>query len=163
MQRLLRVPAGLLLAKLGRAAYGDFDESLRPIGLTPRHLGALFVLREGPRSQQALIEAVGVDPSKLVGVLNDLEEEGLVVRRRDPEDRRRHIVEISDEGRAKIEAAEQAVRAVDERLLEGLDDEERSQLSDLLRKIASNLGQEGCAELGGRDAAVALSRRPGGM
>jgi DNA-binding MarR family transcriptional regulator len=145
---VFRALPGLLLGKLGRGAYNEFTEALKPIELTPRHLGALYMLRHGPLSQQALIEAVGVDPSKLVGVLNDLEEGGLVLRRRDPVDRRRHIVEISGEGEAKMRAAEEAVRTVDERLLAGLDDDDRARLFDLLRRIAENLGQERCAELG---------------
>jgi DNA-binding MarR family transcriptional regulator len=146
---VFRALPGLLLGKLGRGAYNEFTEALKPIELTPRHLGALFMLRQqGPMSQQALLEAVGVDPSKLVGVLNDLEEDGLILRRRDPVDRRRHIVEISAEGEAKMQAAEEAVRAVDERLLAGLDEDDRARLFELLRRIAENLGQERCAELG---------------
>ena len=146
--RLFQALPGLLLGKLGRAAYNGFTDALRPIGLTPHHLGTLYVLRGGSMSQQALIEAVGVDPSKLVGVLNDLEADGLVRRRRDPVDRRRHIVEISAEGESKMRAAEQAVRALDERLLAGLDADDRARLFDLLRQIAENMGQERCAELG---------------
>ena len=53
-----------------------------------------------------MIEMIGVDPSKLVGLLNDLEAEGLIVRRRDPDDRRRHIVEVSKKGRTRLAAAE---------------------------------------------------------
>src|SRR3954469_6937820 len=107
--------AGFLLVKLGRAAERWFTEALKPSGLTPRHLGVLFEVDAHPTSQQALIDSIGVDPSKLVGLLNDLEAEGLIVRRRDPEDRRRHIVELSGEGRAKLTAAEKAVRKVEER------------------------------------------------
>ena len=87
---LLYAPtAGMLLVKIGRVAERWFTDALKPIGLTPRHLGVLLEVRARPTSQQALIDTIGVDPSKLVGLLNDLEADGLIVRRRDPEDRRR--------------------------------------------------------------------------
>src|SRR5712691_5602265 len=68
--------AGMLLVKIGRVAERWFTEELKPTGLTPRHLGVLFEVRARPTSQQALIESIGVDPSKLVGLLNDLETAG---------------------------------------------------------------------------------------
>ena len=103
--------AGMLLVKIGRAAERWFTEELKPTGLTPKHVGVLFQVDACPTSQQALIDSIGVDPSKLVGILNDLEEEGLIVRRRDPDDRRRHIVELSKEGRSRLGAAETSARA----------------------------------------------------
>src|SRR5919201_3389883 len=112
--------AGMLLAKIGRIAERWFTEALKPSELTPKHVGVLFQVRAQPTSQQALIDSVGVDPSKLVGLLNDLEAEGLIVRRRDPADRRRHIVELSKEGRAHLAAAERAVQEVEDELLVGL-------------------------------------------
>ena len=140
--------AGMLLAKIGRVAERWFTEALKPSELTPKHVGVLFQLRAQPTSQQALIESVGVDPSKLVGVLNDLEAEGLIVRRRDPADRRRHIVELSKEGRAHVAAAERAVAKVEERLFAGLDEEERAHLRRVLAKVADTSGiLEGCAKL----------------
>src|SRR5919197_374228 len=140
--------AGMLMVKVGRAAERWFTEALKPSELTPKHVGVLFEVRARPTSQQALIESVGVDPSKLVGLLNDLEAEGLIVRRRDPADRRRHIVELSKEGRAHLAAAERAVASVEERLFAGLDDEERVQLRRVLAKVADTSGiLEGCARL----------------
>ena len=147
---LLRYPptAGMLLVKIGRAAERWYTEALKPTGLTPRHLGVLLEVRARPTSQQALIESIGVDPSKLVGLLNDLEADGLIVRRRDPEDRRRHIVEVSKEGRARISAAERAAKAVEERLFVGLESEQRTELLGLLAQVADSSGIfEGCAEL----------------
>jgi DNA-binding MarR family transcriptional regulator len=127
---------GILLLKLGRAAQRQCGQALKPSELTPRHLGALYELRGGPQSQQALGDAVGVDPSKLVGILNDLEAESLVVRRRDPDDRRRHIVELADEGRERLAAAERAIAEVEQRLLAGLTEEQRVQLAELLALVA---------------------------
>jgi DNA-binding MarR family transcriptional regulator len=140
--------AGMLLVKIGRAAERWFTEALKPSGLTPRHVGVLFEVRARPTSQQALIDSIGVDPSKLVGLLNDLEAEGLIVRRRDPEDRRRHIVEVSKEGRTRLAAAEQAAGTVEARLFEGLDDAQRKDLHGLLAQVADSSGVlEGCVEL----------------
>src|SRR5256885_6461975 len=95
--------SGMLLVKLGRALQHGFNEALKPIELTPRHLQVLDELRQGPMSQQALADRVGADPTKLVGLLNDLEDRSLVLRRRDPVDRRRHIVENSREGEVRVE------------------------------------------------------------
>jgi MarR family transcriptional regulator, lower aerobic nicotinate degradation pathway regulator len=69
---------------------------MTPGGLRPRHLIALRLLSEqGPQSQQGLADALSLDPGNVVGLLNELEERELVVRRRDRSDRRRHIVELS--------------------------------------------------------------------
>src|ERR671923_1292772 len=115
--------AGMLLVKIGRFAERWFAEALKPSELTPKHVGVLLQVRAQPTSQQALIESVGVDPSKLVGLLNDLEAEGLIVRRRDPTDRRRHIVEVSKEGRARLATVERVANQVEQEFLAGLDED----------------------------------------
>ena len=139
--------AGMLLVKIGKAAERRFEKALKPSGLTPRHLGVLFEVAACPTSQQALIETIGVDPSKLVGLLNDLEAEGLIVRKRDPEDRRRHIVEVSVKGSARLEQAKKISAAVEEELLAGLDADQRAELLVLLAQVADSSGIfEGCVE-----------------
>jgi len=147
-QGLLYAPtAGMLLVKIGRMAERWFTEALKPIGLTPRHLGVLLEVRARPTSQQALIDTIGVDPSKLVGLLNDLEADGLIVRRRDPEDRRRHIVEVSKEGRARLAAAEKAAGEVEERLFASVDAAQRGELLRALAQVADATGiLEGCLD-----------------
>jgi MarR family transcriptional regulator, lower aerobic nicotinate degradation pathway regulator len=135
---------GMLLAKLGREAMRQFAEALKPTDLTPGHLTALHLLSGRALSQQALCEAVGVDPSKLVGLLNDLEEQGLVVRRRHPADRRRHIVEISERGKKRLAAAERAAASVEERLLAGLDATQRDELHRLLSLVVDNTPLHTC-------------------
>ena len=139
--------AGMLLLKIGKAAERRFAEALKPSGLSPRHLGVLFEVQACPTSQQALIDTIGVDPSKLVGLLNDLEADGLIVRKRDPEDRRRHIVEVSKAGSARLEDAKQIAAAVEEELLAGLDAGQRAELLALLAQVADSSGIfEGCVE-----------------
>jgi DNA-binding MarR family transcriptional regulator len=140
--------AGMLTVKIGRAAERWYTEALKPSGLTPRHLGVLFEVQARPTSQQALIDSIGVDPSKLVGLLNDLESEGLIVRRRDPEDRRRHIVEVSKLGRTRLEAAKKAAAAVEDQLFAGISAEQRVELLGLLAQVADSTGiLEGCVEV----------------
>lgn len=139
--------AGVLLLKIGKAAERRFEKALKPLGLTPRHLGVLFEVQGCPTSQQALIETIGVDASKLVGLLNDLEADGLIVRKRDPEDRRRHIVEVSAKGSARLDGAKQIAATVEEELLAGLDAGQRAELLALLAQVADSSGIfEGCVE-----------------
>ena len=139
--------AGMLLLKIGKAAERRFAEALKPSGLSPRHLGVLFEVQACPTSQQALIDTIGVDASKLVGLLNDLEADGLIVRNRDPEDRRRHIVEVSAKGTARLEDAKKTAATVEEELLAGLDADQRAELLVLLAQVADSSGIfEGCVE-----------------
>src|SRR5207245_10328859 len=85
-----------LLEHLARVGRREFETTLAPGGLRPRHLIALKLLSErGPASQQALADTLSLDPSNDVGLLNELEERKLITRRRDGADRRRHIIEIS--------------------------------------------------------------------
>ena len=127
--------AAVLLSKLGRWSGKQCANALTPIGLKERHLGTLLELRHGPLTQQALSDALGVDAAQLVGLLNDLETEQLVHRRRDPDDRRRHIVEISELGRARLEITDRAMSRIDERLMNGLSAGERAQFVSLLRFV----------------------------
>jgi DNA-binding MarR family transcriptional regulator len=129
-------PAVTLVASLGRWASRQFPGALKPIGLKPRHLRTLLELRNGPLAQQSLGDAVGVDAAQLVGLLNDLESEDLVHRRRSVDDRRRHIVEISESGRARLALADRAMADLDARLMAGLDPQQRAQFITLLRFIA---------------------------
>jgi DNA-binding MarR family transcriptional regulator len=121
------------LARLGRRA----AEASTPGGLRPRHLRALGILSErGPLSQQGLGEVLSLDPSNVVGLLNELEERGLITRRRDPSDRRRHIVEISTTGEEALAAASIRLGLVEDDLLADLSAEERATLYHLLVRAA---------------------------
>jgi DNA-binding MarR family transcriptional regulator len=130
---------GVLLAQLGRTSRRLFGAALAPLELKPPHLSALHRLRSGPMSQQALGEALDTDASNLVSVLNDLEAKDLITRRRDPDDRRRHIVEITETGVECLADVGVAVADVEDRLLAALDDDQRAQLQELLTTIAASL------------------------
>jgi DNA-binding MarR family transcriptional regulator len=127
-QRLL--PLLEHLARVGRRAA---ESTMAPGGLRPRHLIALKLLREeGPASQQGLTEALRLDPSNVVALLNELEERELITRRRDPSDRRRHIVEIPPRGVEELCLAYTRLRLVEDELLSALSAEEKATLYHLL-------------------------------
>lgn len=106
--------------------------------LRPRHLIALKMLDDkGPQSQHSMVEALSLDPSNVVGLLNELEECGLVVRRRDPADRRRHIVELSRLGPEELAAAYDRTSVVEDDVLSALSGDERATLYRLLQQALS--------------------------
>lgn len=126
-----------LLDHLSRVARREADGTPDPDGLRPRHFVALTLLRDhGAATQQALAEALRLDPSNLVGLLNELESRGLVTRRRDPDDRRRHIVELAPAGLTTLHAAEQRLAAVENKVLGALSADERCTLHALLIRAA---------------------------
>ncbi|MFL5887052.1 MAG: MarR family winged helix-turn-helix transcriptional regulator [Thermoleophilaceae bacterium] len=131
-----------LLGRVGKLMSRRFAKALAGTGLKPPHAGVLFVLRDGPRTQQALGELLHMDPSNLVGVLNEVEENGWAVRRRDPADRRRHIVEISKQGTELIARTDGVVAELESQILAVLDERERDQLRDLLSRIVEAAGAE---------------------
>jgi DNA-binding MarR family transcriptional regulator len=137
-----------LLDHLSRVARREADGAPDPDGLRPRHLVALTLLRDhGAATQQALAEALRLDPSNLVGLLNDLESRGLVTRRRDPDDRRRHIVELARAGLTTLDAAEQRLAAVENKVLGALTTDERCTLHALLIRAAGDqLPATACAD-----------------
>jgi DNA-binding MarR family transcriptional regulator len=142
----------VLLAVLGRAASERLREALSRSDLRPRQYQALGLLRQdGPRAQQALGEAMGVDPSILVTLLNPLEQQGLLTRRRDPADRRRHIVAITRAGEARFDEAEQIYDAAQEQLLSALGQDQRAQLQGLLLELERSLAVSDACE-GDEDA-----------
>jgi DNA-binding MarR family transcriptional regulator len=115
------------------------ESALAPLGLRPRHLVALTVLRDhGSPTQQALGAALQTDRTNLIGLLNELETHGLIVRRRSTEDRRRHFVELTDGGVQRLMEAEVALAAAEDEVLAALDADEREQLYQLLAKATTS-------------------------
>jgi DNA-binding MarR family transcriptional regulator len=130
--------SGPLLDHLARLNRARAEAALLPLGLRPRHLVALTVLRDhGGMTQQALAAALSVDRTNLVGLLNDLEEDGLVARTRSAEDRRRHLVRLTDAGAARLGEAEAALAQVEDQLLAALDQEQRTALYALLQQATA--------------------------
>src|SRR5947208_5792352 len=126
----------LLMIKLGRITMHRFSEALEPFGIRPRHVAALIELRDhGELTQQSLCGQLHLDPTNLVAILNELEKRGYAIRRRDPEDRRRHLVEVSKKGIAVIDKVSEVMDGVEADLLDGLEADERDQLEGLLTSI----------------------------
>jgi DNA-binding MarR family transcriptional regulator len=134
-----------LLDQLARRMRLRGESTLSRFGLRPRHLVALTVLRDrGGSTQQALSTTLQIDRTNLVGLLNELETDGLIERRRSAEDRRRHIVELTSAGAKRLAKAEFALAAVEDEVLGALDDEQRETLYGLLHQATSD-GAVDCA------------------
>jgi MarR family transcriptional regulator, lower aerobic nicotinate degradation pathway regulator len=126
-----------LLKRLGMEAKEDSFRAYEEIGLHPYHYAILALLDEGARETQGQIaQALGYDKAQLVGLLDELEAAGLVERRRDTIDRRRHLVLMTPPGRKALERLRRLSADLDAAFLAPLDESERQQLHALLLKVA---------------------------
>jgi DNA-binding MarR family transcriptional regulator len=127
-----------LLKRLGFAAKEQSMAAYEGTGLHPYHYAILLVLDEGSHETQGSIaDALGYDRGQLVGLLDELEERGLVQRRRDPADRRRHLVTLTPEGTKTLKRLRALARELEDAFLLPLDDDERATLQALLLKLAA--------------------------
>jgi DNA-binding MarR family transcriptional regulator len=131
--------AGQLFFRLWRATHTRTVEALDSIGLTPALFALLNVLgaREGSIQQQ-LSSDMGIDPSAMVKLINELEDTGLAERRRRPGDRRAWEVSITPKGRRALERARRLALGVEDEVLSGLSATDRSQLIALLRQALAS-------------------------
>ena len=130
-----------LLAQVGGHAGAKFAERLSVLGLTPPHVGILGAIdRSEGLSQQALGERLRVMPSRLVTLVDELEQRELVERRDKPEDRRMYALHLTEKGRSTLKAIGLVAREHQEALCAALTEEEREQLAKLLRRIADQQG-----------------------
>ena len=127
--------AGQLFFRLWRASHTRTAEALGSVGLTPPLFAVLNVLgaREGTIQQQ-LSADMGIDPSAMVKMINELEEAGLAKRRRRPGDRRAWEVSITASGRRVLERARRLAAKVEDEVLGGLTAADRRRLLTLLRR-----------------------------
>jgi len=132
---------GLLLVQLGFLAARRFGELLAPLGLQQRQAGLLMGLaaREGT-SQQALGELMGLNATRMVFLVDELEQRGLVERRRNPADRRSHALYLTARGRDMLRQTQQVAAAHERSLDASLTEAEHGQLVGLLRKVAAEQG-----------------------
>jgi MarR family transcriptional regulator, lower aerobic nicotinate degradation pathway regulator len=134
-----------VLEHLARRMRSHSEATLAALELRPRHLLTLTVLRDiGGCTQQVLAERLTIDRTNLVGLLNELEAEQWIERRRSPEDRRRHIVEITPAGRETLAKAEFALAAVEDEVLAALGAEQREALYQLLAQATRDLPLSSC-------------------
>jgi DNA-binding MarR family transcriptional regulator len=129
--------AAFLLAQVGGHAAARFGERLAALELTRPHAGVLRAIAASPGlSQQELATQLSIVPSRLVTLVDELEERGLVERRDHPEDRRVYALHLTPRGSRAMADIGQVARAHNEALCAALSAEERAQLVELLERIA---------------------------
>ena len=133
----LLASATFLLKRLGFAAKERSLKAYEQTGLHPYHYAILLVLSERSlETQGAIADALGYDRGQLVGLLDELEEQGLVERRRDANDRRRHLVSLTPEGKRTLRRLRALSRQTEDEFLEPLSNDERATLHALLLRLA---------------------------
>ncbi|HJQ48971.1 MAG TPA: MarR family transcriptional regulator [Gaiellaceae bacterium] len=139
-----RLPAELvasnlfLLKRLGFSAKSRSLEIYEQEGLNPYHYAILALLDEGlPEAQAAIADALGYDRGTLVGLLDELEEKALVERKRDPDDRRRHIVRLTADGKRTLARLRTLNKRLEDDFLAPLDAGQREALHSLLLELAA--------------------------
>lgn len=132
----LRATVAFNLGTLGALAADRFARRVEALGLRPKHAGLLAALDAGPAaSQQDLAQQLGVAPSLIVALADQLQELGALERVRDAEDRRRQVLNLTAEGRRLLSDCVAAAQAVDEELISGLGDTQRAALAGGLRLL----------------------------
>jgi DNA-binding MarR family transcriptional regulator len=131
-----------VITQISKALHRRTTEEL--LGMRLKQFLLLGYVRDhgnGGVSQQELETALLIDANSVVLLLNELEAAGLSVRRRDPHDRRRHLVELTASGRVAVERAEKARESLEDAILGDFNPEERVMLKKLLRKVLDSLAQ----------------------
>ena len=128
-----------LLKRLGWRVKERMHEALEATGLHWQHYAVLSLLEERAReTQRTIADALGYDRSQLVGLLDELEEQGFVERRRDPNDRRCHLVSLTPAGNEALERLRSIGKGVEQEFLAPLGADQRETLQMLLRELASH-------------------------
>jgi DNA-binding MarR family transcriptional regulator len=126
-----------VLGRLGVSVKLEAMDEFERAGYSPYDYAVLALLAEGARETQGTIaDALKIDRSQLVGLLDGLEEKQLVERRRDPNDRRRHLVSITGAGKTELAFLRKLVERIENEILEPLSVDERQQLHGLLHRVA---------------------------
>ncbi|MET7290280.1 MarR family winged helix-turn-helix transcriptional regulator [Streptomyces sp. NPDC005573] len=130
---------GYLLNKAGAILMEDAERALAEQGMRLRYFYVLAALESDlSLSQQDLSRLLHLDPTTMVALVDEMERAGQVERRRNPADRRRYILRLTDEGRAALERAGRAVDAVEREFLEAVPAEDRERLRALLGDLLAD-------------------------
>ena len=129
----------MLIFRLARVTGYRLARALAGLEMRTTEFAVLHHLHQaGPLSQQELGGALRIDPSNLVGLLDDLEADGLIVRPRDPRDRRRHLVGLTPVGHRRLTQAKRAVERAERDLLSPLSAAEQGELHGYLERLAGH-------------------------
>jgi MarR family transcriptional regulator for hemolysin len=140
MSRPVREPLGLHLTRVSRIVSRAFDDALAEAGGSLPVWLVLISLKSGQLgSQRELADAIGIQGATLTHHLDTMESAGLVTRRRDPHNRRLHLVELTPAGDALFVRMRDAATAFDQRLRAGLSQPEAAQLEELLARLRDNV------------------------
>jgi DNA-binding MarR family transcriptional regulator len=130
---------GFLLQRAHRRLRAAHNEALRPLGLTIAHVAVAGLLADGgDLSQRQLLEIMDADKSTMVNLIDELESQGLVERRRHPSDRRAHAVHLTEAGRRRLVTIGELVSRIEDDFLAPLSTAERNRLKALLRRVADH-------------------------
>ena len=126
---------GFLLNYAGRRVQRQVDAALAPLGLRAQHIGLLSLLARAPLSQIALGERLHVDRTTMVSKVDELEEAGLVIRTRNPRDRRAYHITLTERGHTILHDAHARIIAAEAEALAPLTPAERDTLRTLLARL----------------------------
>src|ERR1700704_3540306 len=133
--------AAFLLAQLGAHAADRFAQRIKKLGMAPRHAGILRMIATTPScNQRALAKRLGVLPSRMVMLIDELTEKGLVERKRSTKDRRHSELILTPRGRRMLENLSQLAAQHEADLCAALTSKERELLASLGRKIVYQQG-----------------------
>jgi MarR family transcriptional regulator, transcriptional regulator for hemolysin len=140
MPKPARPPIGLQLSRTARSVSRAFDDALAEAGGSlPVWLVLISLKSQEPDNQRDLARAVGIREATLTHHLNAMEAQALVTRRRDPANRRVHLVELTAAGEAAFVRLRDAAMAFDQRLRRGFSDDEIAGLEALLARLEANV------------------------
>ena len=142
----VRPPIGLRLSRAARSVSRAFDDALAGAGGSlPVWLVLISLKSQRLANQRELAEAVGIREATLTHHLNAMDAQGLITRRRDPANRRVHVVELTEKGEAAFHRMRGAAVAFDRRLRSGISEEDVANLEDLLSRLERNVTGNGSA------------------
>jgi DNA-binding MarR family transcriptional regulator len=127
------------IAKADRYLVAASRRSLAKVGLSKEEFKVLMTLHDGPRAHGALCRELVVSTGAMTNRLDKLEHAGLVARSRDPQDRRGVLLELTAEGKAKLDSYIETGSSREKVLLEGLSSAEKTQLNQLLHKLVASI------------------------